>query len=92
MGLFYGIEKSKSIERNRLALSLLLANIEVLDFDSLASEEYGRIRASLEKKGPSIGSLDMLIAGHAKSLGCTLVTNNVREFQRVEGLVLENWT
>ena len=89
--LVHGVEKSKAVERNRLALTILLSNIEILDFDMKAAEEYGRIRADLEKKGTPIGPLDMMIAGHAKSLGYTVVTNNVGEFQRVEGLQYENW-
>ena len=89
--LVHGVEKSKAVERNRLALTILLSNIEILDFDMNAAEEYGRIRADLEKKGTPIGPLDMMIAGHAKSLGYTVVTNNVGEFKRVEGLQHENW-
>ena len=89
--LVHGVEKSKAVERNRLALTILLSNIEILDFDMKAAEEYGRIRADLEKKGTPIGPLDMMIAGHAKSPGYTVVTNNVGEFQRVEGLQYENW-
>ena len=89
--LVHGVEKSKAVERNRLALTILLSNIEILDFDMKAAEEYGRIRADLEKKGTSIGPLDMMIAGHAKSLDYTIVTNNVGEFKRVEGLQYENW-
>lgn len=89
--LVHGVEKSRAVERNRLALTILLANIEILDFDMKAAEEYGRIRADLEKKGTPIGPLDMMIAGHAKSLGYTVVTNNVGEFKRVEGLQYENW-
>lgn len=89
--LVHGVEKSKVVERNRLALTILLSNIEILDFDMKAAEEYGRIRADLEKKGTPIGPLDMMIAGHAKSLGYTVVTNNVGEFKRVEGLQYENW-
>lgn len=89
--LVHGVEKSKAVERNRLALIILLSNIEILDFDMKAAEEYGRIRADLEKKGTPIGPLDMMIAGHAKSLGYTVVTNNVGEFKRVEGLQYENW-
>lgn len=89
--LVNGVEKSKAVERNRLALTILLSNIEILDFDMKAAEEYGRIRADLEKKGTPIGPLDMMIAGHAKSLGYTVVTNNVGEFKRVEGLQYENW-
>lgn len=89
--LFHGAEKSQSIEKNRVALALLLANIEIMDFDSSAAESYGKIRADLEKTGKPIGPLDMMIAGHAKSLGYTVVTNNTREFMRVDGLKLENW-
>jgi len=89
--LVHGVEKSKSIEKNRVALTLLLANIEIMNFDSLAAECYGRIRADLEKSGTPIGPLDMMIAGHAKSLDYTVVTNNTKEFIRVKGLKLENW-
>ena len=67
--------------------------IEIMNFDSLAAESYGKVRADdLEKKGTPIGPLDMMIAGHAKSLGYTVVTNNTKEFERVKGLKLENWT
>ena len=71
--LVHGVEKSKSIEKNRLALALLLANIEIISFDSLAAENYGKIRADLEKAGNPIGPLDMMIDGHAKSLKYTVV-------------------
>ena len=90
--LVHGVEKSKAIEKNRVALALLLANIEIMNFDSLAAESYGEIRADLEKEGTPIGPLDMMIAGHAKALGYTVVTNNTKEFERVKGLKLENWT
>ncbi len=89
--LVHGVEKSKAVEKNRLALALLLANIEIISFDSLAAESYGKVRADLEKMGTPIGPLDMMIAGHAQSLGYTVVTNNTREFERVKGLNLENW-
>lgn len=89
--LSYGVEKSEQKDRNRLALTLMLSNIEILEFDTAAAEEYGNIRARLEKTGTPIGSLDMLIAAHAKASGCTLVTNNLKEFSRVEGLKAENW-
>lgn len=89
--LIHGVEKSAAIEKNRLALSLLLANIEIFDFDAKAADCYGKIRAELEKKGSPIGPLDMMIAGHARSLEFTLVTNNIKEFSRVSGLRLENW-
>lgn len=89
--LVHGVEKSQSIEKNRVALALLLANIEIMDFDSSAAESYGKIRADLEKAGKPIRPLDMMIAGHAKSLGYTVVTNNTKEFMRVNGVKLENW-
>ncbi len=90
--LVHGVEKSKAIEKNRVALALLLATIEIMNFDSLAAESYGKIRADLEKAGTPIGPLDMMIAGHAMALGYTVVTNNTKEFERVKGLKLENWT
>lgn len=90
--LVHGVEKSKAIEKNRVALALLLANIEIMNFDSLAAESYGKIRADLEKAGTPIGPLDMMIAGHAKALDYTVVTNNTKEFARVKGLKLENWS
>ena len=89
--LAYGVEKSAQPERNRLALSMMLSSIEIVAFDDAAADEYGEIRAGLERKGTPIGSLDILIAAHARSLGCTLVTNNTKEFCRVEGLEIVNW-
>ena len=89
--LIHGVEKSKAVEKNRTTLTLLLADIEILPFDTGAAEGYGEIRAELERKGIPIGPLDMMIAGHAKSLGYTVVTNNIKEFDRIDGLRLENW-
>ena len=89
--LVHGVEKSKAVEKNRIALALLLANIEIMKVDSLAAESYGKIRAELEKSGTPIGPLDTMIAGHAQSLGFTVVTNNTKEFKRVSGLKIENW-
>lgn len=89
--LVHGVEKSQAVEKNRVALALLLANIEILNFDSLAAESYGKIRADLEKAGTPIGPLDMMIAGHAMSLGYTVVTNNTREIERIKDLKLVNW-
>ena len=89
--LVHGVEKSAAVEKNRLALSMLLANMEILDFDVDAADCYGKIRAALEKKGTPIGTLDMMIAAHAQSLGYTVVTNNVKEFSRVSALRIENW-
>lgn len=90
--LMYGVEKSQSVEKNRLAMALFLSPITILEFDDYAAEEYGRVRADLEKKGTPIGPMDMLIAGHAKSEGLIVVTNNTREFNRVEDLQVEDWT
>ena len=90
--LVHGGEKSKEVERNRFALALMLANIEVLDFDVNAANDYGKIRADLESKGEPIGPLDMLIAAHALSRECVLVTNNTKEFKRVDSLKVVDWT
>lgn len=89
--LMHGAEKSQAVEKNRMAISLFLSAITILDFDSYAAESYGEIRADLERKGAPIGPLDMLIAGHARAEGLILVTNNTREFTRVEGLWVEDW-
>ena len=89
--LCHGVEKSQAQARNRLALTLFLSSISILPFDETAASEYGKIRAALELSGPPIGLLDTLIAAHAKSLGMTLVTNNTREFKRIEGLEIEDW-
>ena len=89
--LVHGVEKSAAVEKNRLALSMLLANMEILDFDVDAADCYGKIRAVLEKKGTPIGPLDIMIAAHAQSLGYTVVTNNMKEFSRVSALQIEIW-
>ena len=89
--LVHGVEKSKAVEKNRVALALLLANIEIMNFDSYAAEQYGKIRADLEKAGTPIGPLDMMIAGHAMSLEYTVGTNTTKEFDRIHGLKIENW-
>lgn len=90
--LVHGVEKSKTIERNRVLLTQLLSNIEIMNFDDKAAEEYGNIRTNLEEKGFPIDPLDTMIAGHARSLGYILVTNNTKEFNRVENLVVEDWS
>jgi tRNA(fMet)-specific endonuclease VapC len=89
--LQFGIAKSSNPEKNSKALEYFLSPIEIIDFGSYASVEYGKIRAELEKKGTPIGPLDLLIAAHAKSLDLILVTNNEKEFNRISGLVVENW-
>lgn len=73
------------------AVSLFLSPLTILEFHAHAAEEYGKIRAELERGGTPIGPMDMLIAGHARSEGLILVTNNTREFRRVEGLMVEDW-
>ena len=89
--LQYGVAKSAQIERNRAALEQFLAPLVIADFDATAAMVYGMIRASLERHGTRIGSLDALIAAHALSLDVALVTNNEREFGRVPDLRVVNW-
>lgn len=89
--LYYGVEKSQHKEQNRKALALFLAPLNIVAYDEKASIAYGKVRSLLESKGQVIGSLDMLIAAHAISTDTTLITNNTKEFVRVDGLNLENW-
>jgi tRNA(fMet)-specific endonuclease VapC len=89
--LLYGAEKSSRPEHNLEQVEGFAARLEVLPFDDKAAVHYGQIRAVLERSGQGIGPYDLMIAGHARSLGLTLVTNNEREFFRVPGLLLENW-
>ncbi len=88
--LAYGVAKSGSA-RNREALAMFLAPLDVLPFDEAAIWHYGKLRSDLEKRGEPIGALDTLIAAHALATDTILVTNNTREFSRVKGLRLENW-
>lgn len=90
--LEYGVQKSSFIEQNALNLMRFLVQFDVLPFDDAAAREYGQIRATLEKQGKIIGNMDMLIGAHARSLGCILVTNNEKEFRRIDGLKTANWT
>lgn len=90
--LEYGIQKSKYPERNKIALIEFLIPFQILEYDLSAAEEYGRIRKELEQRGKIIGPMDLLIAAHAKSKGLIIVTNNEKEFGRVDGLSVENWT
>jgi tRNA(fMet)-specific endonuclease VapC len=89
--LEHGVALSAYPQRNAIALHQFLAILEVLPFDSRAAAAYGDIHADLQRKGNKIGPLDMLIAGHARAEDMTLVTNNMKEFVRVEGLTVENW-
>ncbi len=88
--LAFGVAKSGSA-RNQQALDKFLAPLDVCAVDDAAMRHYGAVRSQLERLGTPIGALDTLIAAHALALGCVLVTNNVREFQRVPDLVLDNW-
>lgn len=90
--LEYGVVRSHYPDRNRVALLEFLLPFVILDFDPRASVEYGRVRSLLESKGKPIGPMDLLLAAQAKSPGLILVTNNEREFKRIEGLPVENWT
>lgn len=89
--LEYGMKHSSNPAKNEQALLRFLVPLSVLPFGAAAASEYGEIRTFLQKQGTPIGPLDMLIAGHAKAEEITLVTNNVREFERVPLLELENW-
>lgn len=86
--LRYGVAKSARPEQNREKFESFIERFEIMDFDDAAATAYGMVRAMLENAGTP---LDTLIAAHALSLQCTLVTNNVREFERVPGLQIENW-
>ncbi len=89
--LEHGVEKSSRPESNTIALLQFLSILEVLSFDNSAAVEYGKICALLQKNGTPIGTMDMLIAAHARAVEAVLVTNNVREFTRVPDLIAENW-
>ena len=91
MELIYGAEKSVVPEKNLGVIEGFLARLAVVDFDLHAAEHTGQLRAELKKLGKPIGPYDQMIAGHARSLGLILVTNNEREFERVPGLRTENW-
>jgi len=89
--LEFGVCNSSAYEKNRIKLINFLTIVAILPFDDSAAAVYGGICAVLKRKGTPIGQMDMLIAAHAKSEGLILVTNNIREFERVDGLKLENW-
>lgn len=89
--LVHGAEKSSHTARNIAVVEDFVGRLAVLSYDDKAAWHYGNIRAVLEKQGQPIGVNDLHIAAHARSDGLTLVTNNLREFERVPGLLLENW-
>ena len=89
--LAFGVEKSRRRQANTRALQAFIRYLPIIPFDADASGHYAEIRAELERLGTPCGANDMLIGAHARSLGMTLVTNNRREFDRMPGLIVENW-
>ncbi|MDP6525280.1 MAG: type II toxin-antitoxin system VapC family toxin [Kiritimatiellia bacterium] len=90
--LEYGAGRSAHPEKERRAVSKILAPFSLLECDAVrVPRHYGEVRCMLEKAGATIGAMDLMIAAHARAQGATLVTNNVKEFKRVEGLKVENW-
>jgi tRNA(fMet)-specific endonuclease VapC len=90
--LEYGIENSIQVERNRIALLKFISVFNILDFTEFDGIEYGKLKARLKKRGELIGPIDMLLAGQALNNQMVFVTNNVKEFERVEGLKIEDWS
>ena len=90
--LFTGIEKCREPERERAKVLRLLSAVRILSFGESAAQRSAQVRADLEKIGKTSGPYDLLLAGHALSLGVRVATNNVGEFTRVSGLVVEDWT
>lgn len=89
--LLHGAAKSARPVENRNEVEKFAARLEVLPFDARAADHAADIRANLERRGQTIGAYDLLIAGHARSLGLVVVTGNLAEFERVEGLRCEDW-
>ncbi|MDR3221051.1 MAG: tRNA(fMet)-specific endonuclease VapC [Candidatus Accumulibacter sp.] len=92
MELVFGAEKSAFPERNLADIEGFAARLDVLPYDRQAAEHTGQLRAELARIGKPIGPYDLMIAGHARAQGLTLVTNNLREFERTPGLRLEDWS
>ena len=90
--LLHGVEKSEMPDHNLKQIEDFISRLEVLEYGGKAAAHYGEIRADLERKGTPIGVNDLHIAGHARSEGLTLVSNNLCEFERVDALRLVNWT
>ena len=89
--LFHGVEKSSRPEHNWRQVEDFTSRLDILEYGYKAAAHYGDIRADLEREGNTIGVNDLYISGHARSEGLTLVSNNLREFDRVKGLRMENW-
>ncbi len=92
MELLYGVELSAQPQRNLADVEGFIARLDVLDYDAAAAAHTAQIRAELKKAGAQIGPYDQMIAGHARSRGLVVVTNKTKEFQRVAGLRIEDWT
>jgi len=91
MELVYGAEKSQAPERNLAVIEGFAARLEVLEYGNDAARHTGQLRAELARLGLPIGPYDQMIAGHARSLGLIVATNNLREFERVPGLRVTDW-
>ena len=89
--LLYGVQVSSKKKANQEVVDFFAQHIEVLGWTPDAAKHYAEIRADLKKKGQQLGSNNLLIAAHARSIGAVIVTNNVKDFGRVKGLKLENW-
>ncbi len=89
--LFHGAEKSTQVQRNLAVVEDFASRLDVLPYGAKAAQHYGSVRAALERAGTPIGVNDLHIAAHARSEGLTVVTNNRREFDRVPGLLVEDW-
>ena len=92
--LSYGVQVSAAAKRkqNQSVLDSLVLHLAVLDWPQDAAKHYAEIRADLKKRGAQLGAADLMIAGHARAMGAIVVTNNVKDFPRVKGLEVENWT
>jgi tRNA(fMet)-specific endonuclease VapC len=89
--LYHGAEKSERVAQNLAVIEDFTSRLEVLPYTAAAAQHYGAIRSALEKTGQSIGVNDLHIAAHARCQGLVVVTNNLSEFERVPGLLVENW-
>lgn len=89
--LQYGVDKSSAVEKNQLIIDDFISRLSVIKLDEKAAQSYGKIRSILEKKGTTIGLMDLMIAAHCLSLDYTLITNNIKEFERIPYLKYENW-
>jgi tRNA(fMet)-specific endonuclease VapC len=90
--LLYGVAVSPRKQMDQLAVDAFLRHVVIVDFSGDVAVHYAEIRADLKMRGAMIGAHDLFVAAHALALGMTLVTNNTREFRRVRGLAIENWT